>query len=168
MLLVSAERCPCEPRPLWKASQRGSSRAPHSGTQRPPVHLPFVTENRSNRKAWLTYSLLRLAFFFVPLVVLYLIGLGPWWSAGFATLIGISLSVLLLSKPREQASESIYDWRNRDRTADDIVEDEILDEPADQVSDVPEAPAAADASAPASDADPAESPKDSEAPEARA
>ena len=82
-----------------------------------------MTENRSTRKAWLIYSLLRLAFFFVPLVVLYLLGLGPWWSVGFAALIGVSLSMLLLSKPREQAAESVYEWRHRDREHDDIVED---------------------------------------------
>ena len=147
----------------------GDFRWPEGRLQRAPVHLPFVTENRSNRKAWLTYTLLRLAFFFVPLVVLYLIGLGPWWSAGFATLIGVALSILLLSKPREQASESIYDWRNRDRTADDIVEDDILDEPgsaatAAEAADVASAAAAAEAA----EAAPATETDAPEAPEARA
>ncbi|MBC9945026.1 DUF4229 domain-containing protein [Leucobacter sp. cx-328] len=123
-----------------------------------------MTENRSNRKAWLTYTLLRLAFFFVPLVVLYLIGLGPWWSAGFATLIGVALSILLLSKPREQASESIYDWRNRDRTADDIIEDDILDEPGSAAA----AAAAAEASPAAAEAEPATETDAPETPEARA
>ncbi len=139
-------------------------RWPEGCLQRAPVHLPFVTENRSNRKAWLTYTLLRLAFFFVPLVVLYLIGLGPWWSAGFATLIGVALSILLLSKPREQASESIYDWRNRDRTADDIIEDDILDEPGSAAA----AAAAAEASPAAAEAEPATETDAPETPEARA
>lgn len=56
-----------------------------------------------------------------------LLGIWPWLSAIFAGLIGVSLSVIFLSKPRATASESIYDWRNRERTADDIVEDDAVE-----------------------------------------
>ncbi|WP_427870385.1 DUF4229 domain-containing protein [Leucobacter luti] len=79
------------------------------------------------RTAWITYTVVRLMFFAVPFALLYLLGIWPWLAAIFAALIGVSLSVIFLSRPRETASESIYDWRNRDRTADDIVEDEAVD-----------------------------------------
>lgn len=88
-----------------------------------------------HRKAWITYTVLRLLFFAVPFAGLYVLGLSLGWSmmlagavaAIIAMLIGASLSILLLSRSREQASESIYDWRNRDRTEDDIVEDAAVD-----------------------------------------
>jgi hypothetical protein len=81
----------------------------------------------NTRTAWIVYVVLRLVFFAVPFAVLYLIG-WPWWLAlVVATLIALSLSVIFLSRQRGTASTSIYDWRNRDRTADDIVEDEALD-----------------------------------------
>lgn len=91
------------------------------------------------RKAWVTYSVLRLLFFVVPFAVLYVLALSLDMSmmvagvtaAVLAALIGVALSILLLSKPREQASVSIHEWRNRERTADDIVEDEALDFGAD-------------------------------------
>lgn len=81
----------------------------------------------SPRSAWLIYTVLRLLFFAVPFAVLYWLGIWPWLSAIFAALIGVSLSIILLSKPRAVASESIYDWRTRERTADDIVEDDAVE-----------------------------------------
>ncbi len=82
---------------------------------------------KNTRSAWLVYIVLRLLFFAVPFAALYLIGIQPWLAAIFAALIGVALSVIFLSRSRATASESIYDWRNRDRTADDIVEDEAVD-----------------------------------------
>jgi len=82
----------------------------------------------NTRKAWIVYTVLRLAFFAVPFAALMLID-WPWWLAAItAMLVGISLSVIFLSKPRETAATSVYDWRNRDRTADDIAEDAALAE----------------------------------------
>lgn len=88
------------------------------------------------RTAWIVYSLLRIVFFAVPfaalMVLLPLGGIGHWptifISVAVAALISISLSVLLLSTPRDAASESIYAWRNSNRTADDEAEDAVLDE----------------------------------------
>lgn len=83
--------------------------------------------------------MLRLAFFAVPFALLYFIG-WPWWVALIiAALAGASLSVIFLHRPREAASESIYDWRNRDRTPDDIVEDDAIEASAGNASQaVPE------------------------------
>ena len=112
------------------------------------------------RSAWTIYIVLRLLFFAVPFGVLFAIGLKPWVAAVFAALIGVALSILLLSKPRATASESIYDWRNRDRTHDDIVEDDAIDA-AELAPDTKEA-AASDSSfnegSPAADAAPTTDP----------
>lgn len=91
------------------------------------------------RTAWITYIALRLLFFAVPFAVLYFLGIWPWLAVIFAALIGVSLSVIFLSKPRATASESIYDWRTRDRTADDIVEDDAVEAEAATSSEAPSA-----------------------------
>lgn len=82
----------------------------------------------STRTAWTVYTILRLVFFAVPFTVLYFaLGWSWWLSAIIATIIAFSLSIIFLSRQRETASESIHDWRQRTRTADDIVEDDALD-----------------------------------------
>ncbi len=89
----------------------------------------------NTRKAWTVYILLRLLFFAVPFALLVLL-LNSWgwdyWptallSTTVAALISVSLSVIFLSQQRGAASESIYEWRNRERTADDLLEDEDVD-----------------------------------------
>lgn len=90
---------------------------------------------KSSRSAWLTYTALRLLFFAVPFALVYALGLSLDFSmavagivaAVLATLIAASLSIIFLAKPRETASASIHDWRTRERTADDIVEDAVVD-----------------------------------------
>lgn len=78
-------------------------------------------------KAWFVYIVLRVLFFAAPFTVFMLIG-WPWWlSMAVATLIALALSVIFLSKQRDTASTGIYEWRMRDRTADDIDEDAALD-----------------------------------------
>lgn len=79
------------------------------------------------RTAWIVYSFARLAFFAAPFAALMLIG-WPWWLAAVvSTLAAVSLSIIFLSKPREAASAGVYEWRHRNRTADDIAEDAALD-----------------------------------------
>ncbi|MFV0435184.1 MAG: DUF4229 domain-containing protein [Leucobacter sp.] len=104
---------------------------------------------KNHRSAWLVYSALRLLFFAVPFALVYVlcivIGLSMMLSAlvavVLAALISLSLSVLLLSKPRDAASESIYAWRTKGREHDDIVEDEAIDE-ADRAQTIRDAEAA--------------------------
>lgn len=82
-------------------------------------------------KAWAIYITVRLGFFVVPFALLVWLGtviwLPVWLAAIFAALIGFSLSMLLLNKPRGEASETIYEWRQRKRTHDEIVEDDAMD-----------------------------------------
>ncbi|MBL3688059.1 DUF4229 domain-containing protein [Leucobacter zeae] len=96
----------------------------------------------SPRSAWIVYTVLRLVFFAVPFALVYLLGQALGFSqmlsaiigAVIAGLIGVSLSVIFLSKQRETASESIYEWRQQERTPDSIAEDEAIDA-ADQPDD---------------------------------
>ncbi|WGD37803.1 DUF4229 domain-containing protein [Lysinibacter sp. HNR] len=92
------------------------------------------------RKSWLLYTVIRLAFFIVPLLILDALGFQLWLSAIVSTLIAVSLSIIFLRNARDNTSQSVYEWRNRDRTADDIAEDEILDDalaPADTKTQPP-------------------------------
>ena len=91
--------------------------------QRPLDRMVHV----NSRSAWLTYSVLRIVFFAVPFGVLYAIGWAWWLALIVATLIAVALSVLVLHKQRSAASTSLYEWRKRDRTADDIAEDAAID-----------------------------------------
>lgn len=83
-------------------------------------------------RSLLTYTILRLAFFLVPLGVMMLFPAfrNMWWLAViFAALIGIALSVIFLQKPRAQMSEDLYD-RKQQRTKKSArdLDEEIEDE----------------------------------------
>lgn len=82
-------------------------------------------------KVWAMYIVLRLLFFIVPFVLLVWLGTVVWmpiWLAAIvAALIGFSLSLLLLSTPRDRASTTLYDWRQRHRTQDEIEEDDLIE-----------------------------------------
>lgn len=107
----------------------------------------------STGKAWAIYIVLRVLFFAVPFTVLFAIG-WPWWLAlAVATLIALALSVIFLSKQRDEASTSIYEWRMRDRTADDIDEDAALDATATGTTEQPAMQAPAGEQAAPSDAE---------------
>ncbi|GAB3396778.1 hypothetical protein GCM10027568_31620 [Humibacter soli] len=85
--------------------------------------------------AWLTFTVLRLLFIAVPLVVLLLVLPSDYWifSAIAAVIIGLCLSFLFLRKPRQAVSEQLAAARRRERTeakptVDDQVEDAAVDE----------------------------------------
>lgn len=129
---------------------------------------------KTSRSAWIQYVTLRLLFFVVPFAIIYWLGLQLGFSlalsggvaAVLAALISVSLSVIFLARPRAIAAQSIVDWRNRDRTVDDIEEDDALDggstgsateaddQVADMVSDV-----VAEESTPATTIDPDAAPR---------
>lgn len=113
MLLVAADSC----------VRRERHTLALSFTQLRSVDCALVNTG----KAWIVYILLRIVFFAVPFAVLFLIG-WPWWLAlAIATLVALALSIIFLSNQRNTASNSIYEWRMRERTADDIVEDDAVD-----------------------------------------
>jgi len=89
-------------------------------------------DGRVKIRSLLTYTILRLAFFLVPLGVMMLFPAfrNLWWLAViFAGLIGIALSVIFLQKPRAQMSEDLYERKQQrtnktDRELDEEIENE--------------------------------------------
>ncbi len=77
----------------------------------------------------LVYTILRLLAFFVPLGIMLLffpIFREYWWLAViFATLIGLSLSLIFLRAPLSEASVAIHRRREerRNEVADEKIED---------------------------------------------
>ena len=80
--------------------------------------------------AWLIYTILRLVFFVVPFVVFWLIGFQVWISAILAAVIALALSLLLLTRFRNQTSTSLFQARAErtgKKSSDESHEDELLD-----------------------------------------
>jgi hypothetical protein len=80
--------------------------------------------------SWITYTVLRLLVFAVPLVVLLLLGVVWWLAVIAAALIGLCLSYIFLSRPRNAVSSDLYAVRHRDKPArseDDAVEDAAVE-----------------------------------------
>ena len=79
---------------------------------------------------WLTYSALRLLFFAVPLVAVYLLGGNILIAAVAAAAIGVCLSVILLHRQRAELAAGL-DERRRARASarrhltDEDVEDAV-------------------------------------------
>ena len=54
--------------------------------------------------SWITYTVLRLLVFAIPLAVLLALGIDWWIAVIAAALIGLCLSFILLSRPRSEPS----------------------------------------------------------------
>jgi hypothetical protein len=90
--------------------------------QRPTLALAFVA-----------YSALRILLFAVPLVVIYALSGNPILSAVLAAGIGFVLSMILLDKQRGSVAQFLKQRaENRRVVSDEAVEDEAVDEAADQ------------------------------------
>jgi hypothetical protein len=77
-----------------------------------------------------TYTVLRLVLFVIPLAILLLLGVEAWISVVAAALIGLCLSYILLRRPREAVSRDLYEVRHREKppvSADDEAEDSAID-----------------------------------------
>jgi hypothetical protein len=90
---------------------------------------------RSRVPVWLTYSVLRLLLFAVPLVVVYLLGGNIVIAAVSAAIIGVCLSVILLHRQRAAVAadlEARLGSRRANRTVptDEDVEDAVAGEDA--------------------------------------
>jgi hypothetical protein len=83
--------------------------------------------------SWITYTVLRLLVFAVPLVILLVLGVVWWLAVIAAALIGLCLSYIFLSRPRNAVSSDLYAVRHRDkptRTEDDAAEDAAVEDAA--------------------------------------
>ena len=84
--------------------------------------------------SWVTYTVLRLLVFVVPLAILLLLGVEAWISVVAAALIGLCLSYILLRRPRDAVSRDLYEVRHREKapvSVDDEAEDSAIDSVAD-------------------------------------
>ena len=70
-----------------------------------------------------TYTVLRLLTFAVPLTLLLLLNFEPWVATVLAAIIGLSVSYIFLRQPREQVAAELYDRRHGNRTTNTQDED---------------------------------------------
>lgn len=63
--------------------------------------------------AWLSYSVIRLLLFAVPLAILLVTGFGPIVATILAAIIGLCLSYIFLRAPRARMAESVYRARHK-------------------------------------------------------
>ena len=80
-------------------------------------------------RAWLVYSLIRVALFVVPFALLMLAGVAWYWAAIVAAVISLCASYIFLSRQRQAMAEDLSAiQRGRKRAVvDDTVEDEAVD-----------------------------------------
>jgi hypothetical protein len=75
------------------------------------------------KNIWL-YITLRILAFALPLAVLLVLGFNPYYSVAIATAIGLAVSILWLSRSREELSKTIYDRFNNPSSADTAEDDD--------------------------------------------
>jgi uncharacterized membrane protein len=87
--------------------------------------------------AWLTFTVLRVLAFVVPLVVSYGLGANLLLAAVIAAIVGLCISVIFLSRQRRAFSAELADLRRRpaappepDAGEDELVEDAVVDSSA--------------------------------------
>jgi hypothetical protein len=64
------------------------------------------------------YIFLRLLAFAAPLTVLLLLGFNGYYSVAIATAIGLTISLVWLSRTREELSKTLYEKFNKESDAD--------------------------------------------------
>ena len=72
-----------------------------------------TTGKRRGLPAWAVFSVLRVLFFLVPLVVVYAFSANLLVAAGIATVVGLCLSVIFLSRQRRAFSGELAATRGR-------------------------------------------------------
>jgi hypothetical protein len=83
------------------------------------------------RSPWLTYSVLRLLLFAVPLGIMLALQVYWWVAVPAAALIALPLSYIFLTRPRHAVALELNQIRGRSRLApayDDDIEDAQVDE----------------------------------------
>lgn len=60
----------------------------------------------------MSYTVLRLLAFIVPLAILLILGFNEWFSAIIAALVGFAVSLIFLRHSREKVSSALYQKRH--------------------------------------------------------
>ena len=83
--------------------------------------------------AWVLYTVYRILLFVVPLAILLVLRIEPWLATLLAGVIGLCLSYIFLSSPREKVARDLYAATHREKSAakaddgDDQTEDAAVD-----------------------------------------
>lgn len=83
-----------------------------------------------NKRSWITFTVVRLLAFFVPLLALLFIQVNPWIATLIAAVIGLCVSYIFLRRPREEVARELYEVRHAEKSTvreDDEAEDAALD-----------------------------------------
>jgi hypothetical protein len=83
-----------------------------------------------NKRSWITFTVVRLLAFFVPLLALLFIQVNPWIATLIAAVIGLCVSYIFLRRPREEVARELYEVRHAEKPVvreDDEAEDAALD-----------------------------------------
>ena len=79
---------------------------------------------------WLWFTLIRLAVFVVPLVVMLWLGVIPWLAAVLAAVIGLCISYIFFARSRNKLSQDLYAARAAKKkvNVDEAVEDAAVED----------------------------------------
>lgn len=112
---------PHRSRRIWEIPRQERTRA----TGSPPSSQtdPHTLDDVNRIPPVVTYTVLRLLTFAVPLAILLLLNFEPWVATVLAAIIGLSLSYIFLRQPREKIAAELYDRRHGNRTPDSSDED---------------------------------------------
>ena len=86
------------------------------------------------KSTWFWFSLMRIAAFAIPLVVMLFLGIEPWIAALLAAIIGLCISYIFFARTRNSLSQSLYESRqakkatNKDEETEDALVDAALEE----------------------------------------
>ena len=75
----------------------------------------FAYNQRVNKRSWITYTVVRLLAFIVPLAVLLAIPVNPWIATLLAAVIGFCVSYIFFRRSREDVARGIYEERHAEK-----------------------------------------------------
>lgn len=78
----------------------------------------------------LKFVLIRLGLFIAAFSVMYAIGIDPFFSALYAAVIGLAVSLLFFNKQRAEVSAAIERWVQRKSDRDTAAEDTAAEDSA--------------------------------------
>lgn len=81
------------------------------------------------KSTWFWFSLMRIAAFAIPLIVMLFLGIEPWIAAVLAAVIGLCISYIFFAPTRNSLSQALYESRQAKKAAakDEETEDALVD-----------------------------------------
>ena len=81
------------------------------------------------KSTWFWFSLMRIAAFAIPLVVMLFLGIEPWIAALLAAVVGLCISYIFFAPTRNSLSQALYESRQAKKAAakDEETEDALVD-----------------------------------------